>query len=85
MTPVVVEFLAGVQSAGELALARAFLAQFTVIDSGRILPEDWEETERLAARVPRDGKPRHLGDCLIRALAKRLKYDIDTDDRRLLH
>ncbi len=82
VTPVVVEFLAGVRSAEELKLARAYLAQLRVIDEGAVLVEDWEKAKRLAERVPRDGKPRQLGDCLIRALAQRLKYDVDTLDRR---
>jgi predicted nucleic acid-binding protein len=60
VTPVCVEFLAGVTSSRELELARAYLSQFRVIDQARIPAQDWEEARRLAERVPRDGKPRQL-------------------------
>lgn len=80
VTPVYVEFAAGTGSSHELKLARAFLSQFEIIDHGRILPQDWEETKRLAERVPRNGSPRQLGDCLIKAIAKRLKHDVLSHD-----
>jgi hypothetical protein len=35
--------------------------------------------------VPRNGKPRQLGDCLIRAIAARLKYDVQTVDGSFPH
>lgn len=76
VTPVVVEFIAGVRSSAELRLAHIFLDRFRSIDSGNISPEDWLEARRLAERVPRDGRPRQLGDCLIRAIARRLKHDV---------
>jgi predicted nucleic acid-binding protein len=82
VSPVVIEFLAGVRTERELKLARAYLSRFNVIDEGRILEQDWEQAKRLAERIPRDGKPRQLGDCLVRALAIRLRYDVDTLDRR---
>ncbi len=82
VTPVFVEFLAGVQSSSELGLARAFLSVFRIADGGRILSEDWEHAKRLAARVPPDGKPRQLGDCLIRGIAIRLRYDVRTHEKR---
>jgi predicted nucleic acid-binding protein len=79
-TPVIIEFLAGVSSRDELALARAFLSQFVAIDRGRINASDWKEAERIASRVPSTGKRRQLGDCLIRAIANRLHYDVITRD-----
>lgn len=82
VTPVYVEFIAGVRSSHELQLAKAYLAQFRVLDGGHIPSTDWDEAERLAARVPRDGKPRQLGDCLIRAIAHRLKCEVFTLDKR---
>ena len=85
VTPVAIEFLAGVQGAHELDLSRAYLGRFRIIDDRRVLPEDWDEVERLAARVPRDGLPRQLVDCLIRALARRLKFDIITRENRFPH
>ena len=81
-TPVVIEFLAGTKNSHELTLARAFLSQFHVADAGDVRADDWVERRRLAERVPRDGKPRHLGDCLVKAIARRLKYDVQTLDRR---
>ncbi len=81
-TPVVVEFLAGVRSSSELTLAQAYLDGFHVIDGGRIPPEDWALAKQLAQRVPRDGKPRHLGDCLIAAIAQRFAWDVRSSDTR---
>jgi predicted nucleic acid-binding protein len=80
VTPVYVEMLAGATSAEELRLTRAFLEKFRRIDGGRIPEGDWAEAIRLAQRVPRDAKPRQLGDCLIRAIAKRLRYTVFTHD-----
>ena len=83
VTPVYIEFIAGVQSHSELALARAYLSEFNILDEGRILVQDWEEAKRLAARVPPDRKRRQLGDCLILAIAIRLKYEVRTLDKGL--
>ena len=80
--PVVVEFLAGIQSSHELDLARAYLEEFDVIDKGDIPKGDWEEARRLAQRVPPDGSPRQLGDCLLRAIAIRFRCDVDSRDKR---
>lgn len=80
MTPVRIEFLCGATSARERVLLEAFLEQFEIADGGDVRPEAWREAERLAARVPRDGKPRQLGDCLIRAIASRLRLDVLTSD-----
>lgn len=82
VTPVVIEFLAGVTSSSELEMARTFLREFQIADGGRILGADWTEARRLAERIPRDGKPRQLGDCLILAIANRLKYEVLTFDLR---
>lgn len=81
-TPVVIEFLAGTKNSHELPLARACLAQFHVADAGDVRAADWGESRRLAERVPRDGKPRQLGACLVKAIARRLKYDVQTFDQR---
>jgi predicted nucleic acid-binding protein len=80
VTPVYLEMLAGVSSKRELGLTRAFLDEFTCIDEGQIPKEDWDNAIRLAARIPRDGRPRQLGDCLIRALADRLRCEVITRD-----
>ena len=83
-SPVVIEFLAGTRNRAELEFARLFLNEFEVADQQAIPARDWEQAQRLAQRVPRDGKPRHLGDCLIRAIAHRLHYDVETLDDRFV-
>jgi predicted nucleic acid-binding protein len=85
LTPIYLEFIAGTRSSNELELARAFLQEFERIDKGEIRSQDWHEAERYASQVPRDGRPRDLVDCLIKAVAKRLRMDIDTADKRFAH
>jgi len=80
VTPVAIEFLAGFGNAAELRHGELFQAAFDCLDQRDIRTEDWDESYRLARRVPRDGKPRQLGDCLIRAIANRLKREIQTRD-----
>jgi len=80
--PVEVEFLAGVRSQNELELAEAFLARFQVPENGEVRAVDWREARRLACRVPRDGKARDLGDCLIRAIASRIRAHTLSLDKR---
>jgi predicted nucleic acid-binding protein len=82
VTPVYIEVIAGVQNQRELQLTREFLDCFQCVDMRRILPQDWNEVIRLAQRIPRNGKPRQLGDCLIRAIANRLRYEVETSDER---
>jgi predicted nucleic acid-binding protein len=96
VTPVYLEMVAGVRNRHELELTRAYLGAFRCIDERRILPSDWDEAVRLAERYPRrrkrrgrrrtpdaeeNPKPRDLGDCLIRAIADRLKHDVETLDK----
>jgi predicted nucleic acid-binding protein len=80
VTPVRIEFLCHATTREILDLYETFLAEFAVIDEGDVIPEDWLEALRLARRIPRSGRPRQLGDCLIRAIAKRLRYDVMTND-----
>lgn len=80
VTPVWVEMVAGVSDSHELDWTRAFLDQFDCIDRRNITEADWNEAIRIAQRVPRNRKPCHLGDCLIRALANRLRYKVKTLD-----
>ena len=80
LTPVKIEFACGVRSRNELKLAENYLSVFCIADKGKILPEDWKEAERLARRVPSNRKPRQLGDCLVRAIARRLRLDVITYD-----
>ena len=80
VTPVLIEMLCGARNVHELELTKAYLDESRVIDGGRATATDWDEALRLAQRVPRDGRPRQLGDCLIRAIATRLKYKVKTFD-----
>jgi predicted nucleic acid-binding protein len=80
VSPVAIEVLCGVRDARELRLALAFLDGFRLADGGKVIPEDWDEARRLAVRVPSDGRPRQLGDCLIRAIANRLRLRVRSFD-----
>jgi predicted nucleic acid-binding protein len=80
LTPIYGEFMAGVTNREQLQLSRWYLAQFEVLDRGRILSEDWRAAIRMAERIPRNGKPRQLTDCLIRAIANRLRRRVVTRD-----
>ncbi len=80
VTPVRVEFLAGTESRDELRLADVFVSHFPLLDGGRVLPQDWDEAERYARRVPFDGRRRGALDCLIRAICDRLHADMYTGD-----
>lgn len=80
MTPVAIEFICGVVDRHEMDLSRAYLGVFEVVDGGVIKESDWAEARRLAERIPTDPVPRDLGDCLIRAIAIRLGYEVFSFD-----
>jgi predicted nucleic acid-binding protein len=80
VTPVLLEYLCGVRDQLELGLARVYLKPFRSVDKGKTLVADWREAQRLAERVPRNGRPRDFGDCLIKAIASRLNYQVRTFD-----
>jgi predicted nucleic acid-binding protein len=80
VTPVRIEYLCGVRDQWELGLARAYLKPFQSIDKGKTLVADWREAQRLAERVPKNRRPRDFGDCLIKAIALRLNYQVRTFD-----
>jgi predicted nucleic acid-binding protein len=82
VTPVYLEVVVGTRSSHELRLTLTYLHQFRCVDQGHIPAPDWEEAIRLAKRVPADSRPRQLGDCLVKAIAKRLKYIVRTFDTR---
>ncbi len=82
LTPVYVEFLCGHATAHSVRLAKAYLNRFAVLDAGRILPTEWKQAKRIAARVPADGLRRQMGDCLIRAIADRLNLEVVTFEKR---
>jgi predicted nucleic acid-binding protein len=80
LSPVYIEYLCGPQSAKEVENARAYLDQFEIVDHGKILPVDWEESKRIAGRVSRSSPPRQMADCLIRAICNRLHLEPYTLD-----
>ena len=82
VTPVSVEFLAGVCDGRELRATQAFLNEIPCADAGSIPKRDWQEAIRVAQRIPRKPHPRQMGDCLIRAIANRLKHQVVTIDRK---
>lgn len=83
-SPTVIEMLCGTRQKHELDLTRVFLSKFRVIDEGHITEQDVIRAKHLAAELRHRGQtpPRDLVDCLIRAIAQRLKCDIDTNDSR---
>jgi predicted nucleic acid-binding protein len=83
LSPIVIEFLCGVVDRHEMSLAEAYLESFNVIDASRILVQDWDEARAIAKHIGPQSRPRGLGDCLIIALIRRLKYEIDTHDKGL--
>jgi predicted nucleic acid-binding protein len=84
LAPIEVEFLVGLVDRQEAVLAEAYLAEFTVIDDHKTLPQDWEEARRVAKHIGHHARPRSLGDCLIIAICERLNYDRPvTSDRGL--
>jgi predicted nucleic acid-binding protein len=80
VTPVAIEFLGGTHDRDELQLAREFLSCLDIVDDGRVLPEDLVRARALAERIPHGGQARGFADCLIRAIADRLHYEVDTAD-----
>jgi predicted nucleic acid-binding protein len=82
LTPVLIEFLCGTLGTHHLKLSQAFLAEFTVEDEGKILARDWELAKQYACWVSDDAEPRDFGDCLLAAIAKRLKLDPLTSDQQ---
>lgn len=86
-SPTVIEMLCGTRNKHELNLTRAYLSKFRVIDEGKITEQDVFHAQRLVAILQHRGQtspPRDLGDCLIQAIALRLKCDIDSNDRGFL-
>ena len=83
VTPVYVECISGTRTDNELKLMREYLREFCIIDEGHVSDADWIETIRSAKRIPKDGKPRQLGDCLINAIARRLNHDVFSHDKRI--
>jgi predicted nucleic acid-binding protein len=81
VSPVILEVLSGSRTAEELQLSRAFLSPFENLDKGEIPVADWEQARRFAERIPKDGKPRQLGDCIIAAIARRLRCEVITFDK----
>ena len=83
LTPIYLEFIGGVVDRHEMELSKAFLGQFQIIDKGKITPKDWDLARQLAERIPRGPKPTPRGavDCLIKAIARRLRSELMTFDK----
>src|SRR4029079_1597469 len=79
-SPILIEFLCGVENGADLVIRLAYLKPFRTIDEGSIPRDDWKEAERIAKRVPPRGGRRKLGDCLIKAISERLNCDVVTAD-----
>ena len=80
--PVYLEVVGGTINGHEMNLTRTYLSRFMIIDGGRVTEEDWAEARRLAERISRgpDSRPRGAVDCLIKAIARRLRHDVRTFD-----
>lgn len=83
LTPVRLEFIGGARDKDELAWADAFLAEFELIDDGKVIPQDWAEAEQLARRVRYTGRARDALDCVILAICHRLHIDLHSSDSGL--
>lgn len=81
LCPVYIEFICGMTTQAQMQLAEAFLSKFEVIDQWYVLPQDVQEAKRIAKRIPFNSKPRQLGDCLVRAMANRLRQEVVTFDK----
>ena len=81
VSPVYLEFICGTTTREQLELARRFLSEFEIIDHWQVRTDDLREAQRIAERIPRSGRRRQLGDCLIRALANRLSHDVVTHEK----
>ena len=84
LTPVRIEFLCGVMSSQEKSLGEAYLSHFYILDRGEIRDEDWVEATRYAQWVTNPPARRSMGDCLIAAIARRLRIEIISGDSDLI-
>lgn len=80
VSPVYIEVIAGVVQGNQLRLTRAFLEEFDCVDRELVPKSDWQEAKRLAQWIRQSKRPRDLGDCLIRAIARRLHCEVLTFD-----
>ena len=80
LSVVYLEFLGGSGRREETTAYEAFLDALDVADGWSIDDRDLAEARRLAARVPADRRPRGFADCLIRAIANRLRLPVQTAD-----
>lgn len=78
--PIYIDFLCGATSRDELPLYDAFLSQFERVDGGQVLEQDWHRAREIARTIRQLGRRRQLGDCLVRAIADRLRRDVITNE-----
>jgi len=81
LSPIRIEFLCGARNSNELKLYSAYLEPFGIFDERSIPSQDWSEAERRAQWIKESGRPRKLGDCLIKAIATRLHAEVVTRDQ----
>ena len=81
LSPIKIEFLCGARNSNEFSLYSAYLEPFALLDMRKIPAQDWSEAERLAQWNKLGGRPHKLGDCLIKAIAKRLHAGFVTRDQ----
>ena len=79
VSPVALEVLCGARDAHELRLSVAFIEEFRLADGGKVIRRTGRRHVDSQC-IPRDGRPRQLGDCLIRAIANRLRLRVKTFD-----
>jgi predicted nucleic acid-binding protein len=84
LSPIRIEFLCGALSSDEFKFYSAYLEPFEVLDERKIPSQDWSEAERRAKWIKDPRRRRKLGDCLIKAIAKRLHAEFVTRDRDFL-
>lgn len=84
-TPVLIEMYAGTVDSKDLALHKAYLAEFRAIDDQNIPPVVWREALRISKRINpnRSTKRRHFADCLIKAIADHFRYEVLTNDQEM--
>lgn len=78
--PIYIEFVCGATGRDELRLYDAFIGEFDRVDGGHVLDVDWQRAGEIARTIGRLGRRRQLGDCLVRAIADRLRRDVITNE-----
>jgi hypothetical protein len=82
LSPIRLEIMGGVQNRNEYLQMERYLSHFTVIDEGRILPEDWKQAEHIhLLEIEKRGRTLGPLDSLIKAIANRLGHEVRSEDK----